>query len=133
MSRVPPLAVALAAAVALLPAAASAAEPAPFGHACTPQNGARFCPTSDPAARPLSFDGTPIDVDVTLPATGEGPFPTILLLHGLGGTKTSFEGTTGGEAAQYSNWAFAQKGYAVVTPTARGFGGSGGTTFLGDM
>ena len=136
MSRVPRPALvgAVAAAlVALLPAAsASAADPTPFGHACTPQNGVRFCPTTDPATRPLSFDGTPIDADVTLPATGDGPFPTILLLHGLGQNKTAFE-STAGEGATYSNWAFAQQGYAVVTPTARGFAGSGGTTFLGDM
>ncbi|MEA2421090.1 MAG: hypothetical protein QOF55_189 [Thermoleophilaceae bacterium] len=118
--------VAAAAAVLLaLPAPATAqAEVAPFGHACTPSNGVRFCPTPDLASRPASFDGTPIDVDVTLPATGDGPFPTILLLHGLGGTKTSFEGTSSKE--NYTNWFFAQHGYAVVTPTARGFGGSCG-------
>ena len=95
MSSVPRaalLAGAAAALLALVPtSAAVAADPAPFGHACTPQNGVRFCPTPDLASRPASFDGTPIDVDVTLPATGDGPFPTILLLHGLGGTKTSFE------------------------------------------
>jgi predicted acyl esterase len=83
----------------------------------------RFCPTTDLASRPASFDGTPIDVDVTLPASGEGPFPTILLLHGLGGSKTSFEDT--GDKA-YNSWFFAQHGYAVVTPTARGFGNSCG-------
>jgi pimeloyl-ACP methyl ester carboxylesterase len=136
MSRAPRSALlagaATAALLALLPSAASAADPTPFGHACAPQNGVRFCPTTDPATRPASFDGTPIDVDVTLPATGDGPFPTILLLHGLGGNKTAFE-STAGEGATYSNWAFAQQGYAVVTPTARGFAGSGGTTFLGDM
>jgi predicted acyl esterase len=132
-----------AAACALAPAASAAADPAPFGHACTPQDGVRFCPTTDLASRPHSFDGTPIDVDVTLPPTGAGPFPTILLLHGLGGTKTSFEGT-GGEKT-YNNVYFAQHGYAVVTPTARGFGDScglpasrtpdcaAGWTRLGDM
>src|SRR3954447_7114563 len=103
------LAVAVAV-VALLPAAARA-EPAPFGHACTPSNGVRFCPTPDLASRPTSFDGTPIDVDVTLPAAGQGPFPTILLLHGLGGDKTSFEATSGDTS--YNNWFFAQHGYAV--------------------
>src|SRR4051794_3199708 len=119
------LASAAAALVALLPTAiASAADPTPFGHACTPQNGVRFCPTTDLAGRPASFDGTPIDVDVTLPASGQGPFPTILLLHGLGGDKTSFE-STGGDKT-YNNWFFAQHGYAVVTPTARGFGNSCG-------
>jgi pimeloyl-ACP methyl ester carboxylesterase len=136
---------AIAALLALVCAtSASAAEPAPFGHACTPQNGVRFCPTTDLASRPASFDGTPLDVDVTLPATGDGPFPTILLLHGLGGNKTSFESTSGGDQA-YTNWFFAQRGYAVVTPTARGFGNScgapasrtagcaAGWTRLGDM
>src|SRR3954462_121933 len=113
---------AAAAAITLVPATAEAATPAPFGHACTPQNDVRFCPTSDLASRPASFDGTPIDVDVTLPAEGDGPFPTILLMHGLGGNKTSFEDANSKEAG-YTNWYFAQHGYAVVTPTARGFGG----------
>lgn len=134
MSRAPRpalLGAAAAALLALLPAAASAADPTPFGHACTPQNGVRFCPTTDPATRPASFDGTPLDVDVTLPSTGTGPFPTILLLHGLAGSKASFEGLPG--EAGYTNWFFAQQGYAVVTPTARGFAGSGGTTYLGDV
>ncbi|HMJ36870.1 MAG TPA: CocE/NonD family hydrolase [Baekduia sp.] len=136
------LGAAVAALLALAPAAAHAA-PTPFGHECTPANGVRFCPTNDLASRPTSFDGTPIDVDVTLPATGDGPFPTILLLHGLGGDKTSFESTTSKE--NYTNWFFAQQGYAVVTPTARGFGNScgkpdsrtagceAGWTRLGDM
>jgi pimeloyl-ACP methyl ester carboxylesterase len=135
---------AVAALLALVPVtSASAADPTPFGHACTPLNGVRFCPTTDLASRPASFDGTPIDVDVTLPATGDGPFPTILLLHGLGGDKTSFESTTG--EAGYNSSFFAQQGYAVVTPTARGFGNScgkpesrtpdcaAGWTRLGDM
>ena len=114
---------AAAAVIALFPAVARA-EPAPFGHACTAANGVRFCPTPDLASRPASFDGTPIDVDVTLPATGDGPFPTILLLHGLGGTKTSFESTD--PTVRYTNLFFAQQGFAVVTPTARGFGNSCG-------
>jgi fermentation-respiration switch protein FrsA (DUF1100 family) len=111
------------AALALLPAAAQA-DVAPFGHACTLENGARFCPTPDLASRPRSFDGTPIDVDVTLPPTGDGPFPTILLLHGLGGDKTTFESKDSKQ--RYTSWFFAQHGYAVVTPTARGFAGSCG-------
>jgi pimeloyl-ACP methyl ester carboxylesterase len=136
------LGAAVVALLALAPAAASAA-PTPFGHECTPANGVRFCPTTDLASRPTSFDGTPIDVDVTLPAEGDGPFPTILLMHGLGGDKTSFESTAGKE--DYTNWFFARQGYAVVTPTARGFGNScgkpesrtagceAGWTRLGDM
>src|SRR5437879_487867 len=116
------LGAATAAILALLPAAAQA-EPVPFGHPCTAQNGVRFCPTPDFASRVPRFDGTPLDVDVTLPATGDGPFPTILLLHGLGQDKTAFEGT--GDPAYNSSY-FASKGYAVVTPTARGFGNSCG-------
>src|SRR5881275_1147186 len=120
-----PCLAALAATVALLvPVAGAQAEPTPFGHACTPANGVRFCPTTDLASRPTSFDGTPIDVDVTLPATGDGPFPTILLLHGLGQSKTAFESTSSKE--NYTSWFFARQGYAVVTPTARGFAGSCG-------
>ncbi|QEC49062.1 alpha/beta fold hydrolase [Baekduia soli] len=142
-SRPTLLGAAVSALVACVPAVARAADPAPFGHACAPANGVRFCPTTDLASRPLSFDGTPIDADVTLPATGDGPFPTILLLHGLGGTKTSFEDASSTEP--YTNWFFASKGYAVLTPTARGFGGScgpasaaspgcaAGWTRLGDM
>src|SRR3954452_21302654 len=134
----------VAAVVALVPGAAQAA-PAPFGHACTPQDGVRFCPTSDLASRVASFDGTPIDVDVTLPATGDGPFPTILMLHGLGGTKDNFEDTSATTDPLYNNVYFASQGYAVVTPTARGFGNSCGAaasrtadcaqgwTRLGDM
>ena len=81
---------ALAAAVAALavpPRRRPQAAPAPFGHACTTRTACASArrPTS-PRASP-SFDGTPLDVDVTLPPTGDGPFPTILLLHGLGGTR----------------------------------------------
>ncbi len=101
--------------------------PQPFGHACTPQQGVRFCPTSTLASRPRSFDGTPIDVDVTLPAHGSGPFPTIVLLGGLGSTKLDAETPAGGaDAAHYDNWFFARQGYAVVTPTTRGYGNSCG-------
>src|SRR3954452_15656386 len=125
----------------LLPAVAAAllaglapaahADLTPFGHSCAAQNNVRFCPTGDLASRPLSFDGTPIDVDVTLPAEGNGPFPTILLLHGLGQNKTSFEQLNGGEAS-YNSWFFAQHGYAVVTPTARGFANSCGASQASD-
>jgi fermentation-respiration switch protein FrsA (DUF1100 family) len=145
VSRLPLPAAAVAAAVALaLPAAAQAQQPAPFGHQCTPENGVRVCPTNSLEERVPSWDGTPLDVDVTLPPGGGGPFPTLLLLHGLGGTKTSFlqpSATNPGYDAQ----SFARAGYAVVTPTARGYGNScgrpesrtagceNGFTRLGDM
>ena len=119
-------------AVLAVPSVASAADPVPFGHACTAQDGVRFCPTSDIQHNVPSFDGSPLDVDVTLPAAGAGPFPTIVMLHGYGGSKRSFESSTpdpvGPPATGYhynTNY-FAKQGYAVVTYTARGFGHSCG-------
>src|SRR5262249_37229001 len=41
--------------------------------------GVRFCPTTSLVARVPMRDGVPIDVDVTLPPTGDGPFPTIVM------------------------------------------------------
>ena len=121
----PRLALVLGLVVALLAPAAAHAAPTPFGHACTPQDGYRSCPTTSLDQRVPSFDGTPLDVDVTLPATGDGPFPTILLLHGLGGTKTSFL-TPSPANPGYDAPSFARAGYPVVTPTAPGFGDSSG-------
>ena len=115
----------------------------PFGHACAIQDGVRFCPTLDSAARIPSFDGIPLDVDVTLPEKGKGPFPTIVMLHGFGGSKTDFETTSpagpapeevgnGSTIYRYNNNFFARRGYAVVNYTARGFGNSCGGGATGD-
>ena len=109
---------------------ASAAPPAPFGHSCTAQNGVRFCPTVDSAHRVPTFDGVPLDADVTLPSTGHGPFPTIVMMHGWGGSKTDFESTS--PADHYNNNFFARQGYAVLNYTARGFGNSCGGGPSGD-
>jgi predicted acyl esterase len=94
----------------------------------------RFCPTDTsnlPSVdnRVASFDGPPLDVDVTLPATGDGPFPTIVMLHGLGNDKTTFEQpwADGNIAYDYTNVDYAQRGHAVVNYTARGFANSCGT------
>ena len=100
------------------------AAPEPFGHSCQAQNGVRFCPTTSRAERVPTFDGVPLDVDVTLPAQGNGPFPAIVMLHGWGGSKTSFESTS--PAGGYNNNNFARQGYAVLNYTARGFGDSCG-------
>jgi pimeloyl-ACP methyl ester carboxylesterase len=103
---------------------ALAQPPDPFGHSCQAQNQVRFCPTTSRAERVPTFDGVPLDVDVTFPAQGDGPFPTIVMLHGWGGNKTAFESTSpdGG----YNNVFFARRGYAVVNYTARGWGDSCG-------
>ena len=72
-----------------------------------------------------SFDGVPLDVDVTLPPTGDGPFPTIVMMHGWGGQQDSLRGHVD-SAARYSNLFYAQQGYAVVNYSARGLGRSCG-------
>jgi fermentation-respiration switch protein FrsA (DUF1100 family) len=119
------LAVPLALAVAgLLAPAAQAAPPNPFGHVCAPQDGVMFCPTATDAERVPTFDGVPLDVDVTLPATGDGPFPTIVMMHGYGSSKTAFEGLL--PEPSYNNIFYARQGYAVVNYSARGFGRSCG-------
>jgi predicted acyl esterase len=124
---------AVLAATAMLAAggvASAQAEPAPFGHACKAQNGVRFCATEGLAQRVHTFDGVPLDVDVTLPPTGTGPFPTIVMLHGWGGSKTDFESSSpagnGNTTFDYNNAYYAQHGYAVVNYSARGWGNSCG-------
>jgi fermentation-respiration switch protein FrsA (DUF1100 family) len=111
----------------LAAAPGAAAAPQPFGRGCAATDyGVRFCPGTT-ATRVATFDGVPIDVDVTLPASGDGPFPTIVMMHGWGGNKGAFETTdaTGGQG-KYSNVWFAKRGYAVVNHSARGFGNSCG-------
>jgi pimeloyl-ACP methyl ester carboxylesterase len=115
---------AAAASAALAAPAAQAAPPLPFGHACVPQDGVLFCPTASDAERVPSWDGVPLDVDVTLPPTGDGPFPTIVMMHGWGGNKGSFE--THSPDGSYNNVFYASRGYAVVNYTARGWGRSCG-------
>jgi pimeloyl-ACP methyl ester carboxylesterase len=129
MRRLAPF-IALVAVALAVPAAASASPEAPFGHACTAQNGVRFCPTASDDQRIPSFDGLPMDVDVTLPAAGTAPYPTILMLHGFPGTKESFEAPSpegkDNHTYHWNNTWFAQQGYAVVNVSSRGFGRSCG-------
>lgn len=108
---------------------APAAVPRPFGTlSCSPEYGIRFCPggmTDGKDLRVPSFDGVPLDADVALPATGSGPFPLIVLLHGLGGSKTDWEVTA--DDGGIDDVTLADHGYAVLMYTARGFGASCGT------
>src|ERR1700739_2941525 len=135
-SAAAPIASALLAFALLGAGPASAAkpkgEPAPFGHACSAQDGVRFCPTVGLEERVPSFDGVPLDVDVTLPPSGSGPFPTIVMLHGWGGSKTAFESSSpagdGNETFDYNNVYYAQHGFAVVNYSARGWGRSCGSS-----
>ncbi|HET9676485.1 MAG TPA: CocE/NonD family hydrolase [Solirubrobacterales bacterium] len=136
-------ATAFAIAVTISACPASTSAMTPFGHACTSEDGVRFCPTTDLAARVPSFDGVPLDVDVTLPEGGESPYPTIVMLHGFGGSKADYEAASlAGEGSSvapdspsihhYDNVFYASRGYAVVNYTARGFGHSAGYAHLAD-
>src|ERR1019366_158085 len=99
---------------------------APFGRPCSLEHGVRFCPTATLAQRVPSFDGVPLDVDVTLPASGRGPFPTIVMLHGAGQNKTAFEaGAPAGDdkgTYAYNNVYYARHGLAVANDSPRGSG-----------
>lgn len=107
---------AAAAAAALASAGAAHAAPAPFGHACTDgesfQGRFRYCPTVELADRVPSWDGTPIDADVHLPPTGDGPWPTVVWLHGFGDGK---------EAVRVPAEGYAARGFAALSLSARGF------------
>jgi predicted acyl esterase len=91
--------------------------PSVFGGkiACAEQSGVQFCEGSV-ATRIESFDGVPLDVNVTLPpAAMTPPFPLIIDLHGW---------SLGKSGSPYTAWA--QAGYVVLSYTARGFHGSCG-------
>ncbi|MFJ8361939.1 CocE/NonD family hydrolase C-terminal non-catalytic domain-containing protein [Streptomyces sp. NPDC093984] len=72
-----------------------------------------------------SFDGTPLDVDVSLPQDSSGPLPLMVMLNGWGHDKTDFESTTpagnGANTYHWNNAWFTGKGFAVLNFTSRGF------------
>jgi ABC-2 type transport system ATP-binding protein len=75
---------------------------------------------------PVSFpddSGRPIELDATLtvPTTGTGPYPAIVLNHGFGGSRTSDSGTARRLVAA---------GYIVLRWSQRGFGETGGEVDL---
>ncbi len=82
-----------------------------------------------------SFDGLPIAVDVTVPDRYEARGPLVVMMHGFTGDRTTFESVTihsgpnaayGPELDDWNNVAFARRGYAVLTYSARGFEASCG-------
>ena len=95
----------------------------PLGLGCAPYGGQTIC-----SGEVKSFDGTSLDVDVTLPQGG-GSHPLIVLLHGFGNNKHEWESLddTADNADKWhwnSHW-FASHGFYVLTYTARGFHDSG--------
>lgn len=88
-----------------------------YGLDCRPEGTVRFCEGST-ANRVRTFDGVPLDVNVTLPADDAAkPYPLVIQLHGWGGSKSGLSAT--------KSWA--ERGYAVLNYTARGFGNSCGS------
>ncbi|MBV8161721.1 MAG: hypothetical protein JO265_12425 [Acidimicrobiia bacterium] len=78
-----------------------------------------------------SWDGLPLDVDVTLPGGGAAcPAPFVAFAHGWGNSKTDWESpTASSSSANKSGWnnaSFASRGYAVLNYSARGWHGSCG-------
>lgn len=96
--------------------ATAATVPSALGVACSVQgSGVQFCP-GDISSRVSTFDGVPLDVNITLPPSAvDAPYPLIVDLHGFGEMKRGVDADR------------ALDGYAVLSYTARGFGNSCGT------
>ncbi len=96
---------------------------------CAPRaDGVRVChgssTSSDGDSRFKTFDGSPLDVYVTLPSDTATPRPLIVQSHGWGAPPSGPDDTQyGGPSA--AQWA--AKGYVVVQLAARGWGDSCGT------
>ena len=72
-----------------------------------------------------SWDGLPLSVDLSVPSSGACQLPLVSLNHGYGGSKVAWETSDReGWAGWFHNWntvALTDRGYAVLTMTARGF------------
>ena len=100
-------------------AAPAAAQSSPFSD-CPSYGDQRVCTAQVP-----SFDGTPLDVDLTLPEGGGASHPLIVLLHGFGNDKREWESLDdrgdGADKLRWNSHWFARHGFYVLTYTARGF------------
>ena len=113
----------LAAFVALTVAPGSAGAAKFPAQSCPAYGDTRICTAQVP-----SFDGTPLDADLTLPAgkaPGGGKHPLVILLHGFSGDKHDWESTNdtadNGDKWHWNSHWFATRGAYVLTYTARGF------------
>ena len=124
----------------LAPTASAAPQLTEFFNACPAYSSESGDPTDNPGSQDVricsgevpSFDGSLLDVDLTLPSTpGGGRRPLIVMLHGFGNNKHEWESRTAeGDGADKYHWNtkwFADRGYYVLTYTARGFRDDGPT------
>lgn len=124
-----------------------------FGRvACTPTEGVLFCQSSVPVASPPvacpaspgnlvpcddqvydpaipdtrvpSWDGTPLDVNVVLPANGQRDLPLIISIAGFPSQKLPLDAVSQYGGLSPHDWAM--KGYAVLSYSGRGQAGSCG-------
>ena len=95
--------------------ASAASARSALGIECVPSGDVETC-AGTLETRVPSWDRTPLDVDVYLPAGRPGPFPLIVSLHGFGATKAgAFD-----DSEEPRRWA--RGGYAVMAYSARGQG-----------
>src|SRR5215213_6284657 len=117
-----PIALAILVFALAVPAAAQAtALPQTFQAPCPTYGDLQICSGDVP-----SFDGSKLDVDLTLPQRDTGTsHPLIVMLHGFGNDKREWESlddeADGADKAQWNSHWFARHGYYVLTYTARGF------------
>src|SRR5437764_5816557 len=110
---------------------AHASVTGPLGLACTDFTSGPV-PYTKCSGTVASFDGVPIDSDVTVPLHQvHARLPLIELLHGGGDNKNQFQAATPDGTGvppidQFNNVWFASRGYAVLATTSRGFQGSCG-------
>src|SRR4051794_23601794 len=108
-------------ALAAPPAAQATTLPESFKAACPTYGDQQIC-----SGDVQSFDGSKLDVDLTLPHRDTGTsHPLIVMLHGFGNDKREWESlddeADGADKAQWNSHWFARHGYYVLTYTARGF------------
>jgi X-Pro dipeptidyl-peptidase (S15 family) len=113
-------AIVLALASALPAAGVHASGGVPGLNNCPPYGDLHIC-----SGEVVSWDGTPLDVDLTLPSRDDGRHPLIAMLHGFGNNKHEWESTLD-EGENHDKWHwnshwFATHGFYVLTYTARGF------------
>jgi dienelactone hydrolase len=125
-------AVALTVPITVAAVQATADTSAPLGLTCSAQTSSDHIGYTMCSGEVASFDGTGLDVDLTLPASGTAPYPTIVMMHGWGNNKHEWEASSadgdGGDKYHWNNVWFASRGIATLTYTARGFGESCGIT-----